>query len=150
MIDKTLELSTLSQQSRGGCWTLGPGHALTLSPRQAGMVHLRRGRLWVTLDGPHRMGGRASGDLVLHPGDSLRLLPGQRAVLEDWPGPGVETSALDWRTTPADAQVTPSPNPWSLAVASSWMNAVAALGLWMGAWGRRITGIPALFRRAEG
>lgn len=135
-------LTTSSQQLRTGCWTLGRGCALTLAPRRAGTLHLRRGRLWVTLDGPHRMGARASGDLVLHAGDRLCLRAGQRAVLEDWSRDGPEAPALDWRPAPADARAALWRVQWQRSVAQPGADAAAALGLLGRALAQLAAGLP--------
>jgi hypothetical protein len=67
-----------------GTWKLAPGRAITLEPREAGVFKVAHGRLWATFDGPH--GGRLneSGDFFLGTGQTMRLQPGQRLVVEAW------------------------------------------------------------------
>lgn len=63
---------------------LVPGCALTIRPRESGVLRIGRGSAWVTLDGPHPVHPRACGDRVLGPGDTLPLARGQRVVIEAW------------------------------------------------------------------
>jgi hypothetical protein len=78
---------TQMQQSAGalpGTWKLVAGRALTLEPREAGVLRIAHGCLWATLDGPHDGPPNDQGDRVIGPGDQLRLQAGQRLVIEPW------------------------------------------------------------------
>ena len=44
-----------------GCWQLGHGRAVSLLPREAGVLRVAHGRVWATLD-------ELTGDHVLHAG----------------------------------------------------------------------------------
>lgn len=78
----TLLLRNGNESARPGCWRLAPAAALTVAPRQAGSLRVTEGRVWATLDGPHRGPANDWGDLVLRSGQALQLRPGQQIVLE--------------------------------------------------------------------
>jgi hypothetical protein len=67
-----------------GTWKLAPGRAITLEPRDVGILKVAHGRLWVTFEGPHRGRLNESGDHFLAVGEQIRLEPGQRLVVEAW------------------------------------------------------------------
>jgi hypothetical protein len=67
-----------------GTWKLVAGRAITLEPRDAGVLKVAHGRLWATFEGPHAGRLNESGDHILAAGEQLRLQPGQRVVLEPW------------------------------------------------------------------
>jgi hypothetical protein len=69
-----------------GTWKLAAGRAVTLEPREPGVLKVAHGQLWVTLEGPHAGRLNESGDHFLGVGDHMRLQPGQRAVVEPWVG----------------------------------------------------------------
>jgi hypothetical protein len=72
---------------------------MTLRPRQPGLLRVRRGRLWVTCDGPHEGALNDQGDHVLGAGDQLRLHAGTRWVIEAWSGD--VPSCFEWDSAPA-------------------------------------------------
>ena len=67
-----------------GTWKLAPGKAITLEPRDSGILKVAHGRLWVTREGPHTGHLNESGDQILGVGEQLQLKPGQRVVVEPW------------------------------------------------------------------
>lgn len=69
-----------------GTWKLAAGRAITLEPRDAGILKIAHGRLWVTLEGPHHGRLNESGDHIMGVGEQMRLRAGQRVVLEPWSG----------------------------------------------------------------
>lgn len=69
-----------------GSWKLAAGRAVTLEPREPGLLKVAHGQLWVTLEGPHHGRLNESGDHFLGVGQQMRLQPGQRAVVESWSG----------------------------------------------------------------
>jgi hypothetical protein len=69
-----------------GTWKLVPGRAITLQPREAGMLRVAHGRVWATLDGPHAGPRNDLGDHVLGAGERLVLRADQRVVIEAWTG----------------------------------------------------------------
>lgn len=66
-----------------GCWKLGAGRALTLHARQAGVLRIAHGRVWVTFNNADDLRVRA-GDYFLSRGESLSLLPGESLVMESF------------------------------------------------------------------
>jgi hypothetical protein len=67
-----------------GTWKLAPGRAITLEPREAGILKVAHGRLWVTFEGPHAGRRNESGDHFMGTGEQVRIAPGQRMVVEAW------------------------------------------------------------------
>jgi hypothetical protein len=70
---------------RRGAWQLAAGQATTLKASAATVLRIRQGRVWITCDATSL---RGSEDLVLAPGESMRLASGQRMVMESWDGYG--------------------------------------------------------------
>ena len=66
---------------RRGAWQIAFGQAMTLRANTASVLKVRQGRLWITLDATAE---RGSEDLVLGPGESLRITRGERLVMEPW------------------------------------------------------------------
>ena len=77
-----LKLQQSAATAVPGCWTLNPGRAMTLQPRQAGVLRVSGGQVWATLDGPHAGPANDWGDLFLVEGEHLDLRRGQRLVIE--------------------------------------------------------------------
>ena len=67
-----------------GTWKLAGGQAITLQPREAGILRVAHGQLWATFDGPHGGPLNDLGDHVVGAGEPLRLRAGQRLVVEAW------------------------------------------------------------------
>lgn len=72
---------SVHRRAAAGCWRLAPGRALSLEPRESGVLHIAQGRVWLT-------GGPSAQDLVLQAGDALAVDVGQHVVLEPWGLPG--------------------------------------------------------------
>ncbi len=70
---------------RRGAWQLGAGEATSLKASEASVLRIRQGRLWITRDATLE---QPSEDLVLGPGESLRVAAGERIVMEPWDGFG--------------------------------------------------------------
>lgn len=70
---------------RRGAWQLAAGQAMSLRAQSDSVLKVRQGRVWVTRDATAQWG---SEDLVLGPGESLRLAKGERLVMEPWDGFG--------------------------------------------------------------
>jgi len=66
---------------RRGAWQLAAGQAMSLRARSPSLLKIRQGRVWVTRDATPHWG---SEDLVLGPGESLKLAKGERVVMEPW------------------------------------------------------------------
>lgn len=60
------------------------GEAVALSSSVPSMLRVATGHVWATLDGPHGGTPDDEGDLVLGPGATLEVQPGNRLVLEAW------------------------------------------------------------------
>lgn len=73
-----------------GCWKLEAHRALSLRPREPGVLEIAQGRAWVTLTGAAQV---LPEDHVLHAGDRLSLRPGQHAVVEAWGPHGAADAA---------------------------------------------------------
>ena len=65
-----------------GTWKLAAGRAITLEPREPGLLKVAHGRLWVTFEGPHAGRLNESGDFFMGSGEQVRIAPGQRMVVE--------------------------------------------------------------------
>lgn len=74
---------------RRGAWQLGAGEATSLRASGASILRIRQGRVWVTRDATTQWG---SEDLVLAPGETLRVEAGERIVMEPWDGQGATYS----------------------------------------------------------
>ena len=85
-----------------GFWKLAAERAVTLNPVETGVLRIAQGHVWVTLDGPHQGPANDWGDLVLHPGEQLRLMPGQHAVVESFGDAVNEPVYFSWE--PANAR----------------------------------------------
>jgi len=76
--------TTLAAASAAHLRRLARGEAVRLSPA-GGELTVVAGRVWLTRDlpaGPGRLD--QSGDVVLQPGQTWRLAPGEHAVIEAW------------------------------------------------------------------
>jgi hypothetical protein len=67
-----------------GTWKLPPGRAVTLSPREPGLLEVVYGEVWATFDGPHEGPLNDLGDHVVRAGDRLWIPAGQHLVVESW------------------------------------------------------------------
>lgn len=67
-----------------GTWKLAAGRAITLQPREDGVLRVAHGRLWATFDGPHGGPLNDLGDHVIDAGGRLGLRAGRRVVVEAW------------------------------------------------------------------
>jgi hypothetical protein len=126
-----------SHQSQGrptGCWMLAAGRALSLRPREAGVLRIAGGAAWITFDGPHDGPANDQGDLLLAPGESLRVAAGRRLVLETH---GTEAVAFQW-------DFAPQPQPQPVPLAQDWAALRQAIGLALGAGGRLAAGLARL------
>ena len=81
---QTLNQSHQSAAAPAGAWKLAKGKAMTLQPREPGLLRVARGGLWATADGPHAGPLNDQGDRFLQAGEQLRLRRGQRVVIEAW------------------------------------------------------------------
>jgi len=97
----------LAGRTAAGCWKLTAGTALSLRPRQRGVLEVAQGRVWLTAGG--------SADHVLLAGERWAVDAGQHVVLEAW--------------SPADAAADPVAFRWDVAAApraaAEWEQGVA-------------------------
>lgn len=84
MASQTPTQSHQSAVSLAGAWKLGGGRAMTLQPREAGVLRVAQGGLWATSDGPHGGPLNDQGDRFLQAGEQLQLRKGERVVIEAW------------------------------------------------------------------
>ena len=84
MAPQTSIQSHQSPAALGGAWKLAGGRAMTLQPREAGVLRVARGGLWATGPGPHPGPLNDQGDRFLQAGEQLQLRRGQRVVIEAW------------------------------------------------------------------
>lgn len=116
-----------------GCWSLMPGTALSLLPREAGVLRIASGRVWATVDGPHAGHGNESGDHFLQAGEVLAVRAGQRLVFEPWGETLRSPVYFDW--TPAVVDLAVPATHWQVAVvqpARDLRHAVLAAGRALG------------------
>ncbi len=116
----TAETGAATQRNPVGCWKIAAGRAVTLHPAATGVLQISHGRVWATLNGPH---ARRAGDLFLAAGESLRLLAGQRVVIEPFGAAGQADAAFDWVSAPASPATR-----WPAAVAQPASDLRLALG----------------------
>lgn len=101
MATQTHTQSHQSAAPLAGTWKLQGGRAMTLQPRESGMLRVARGSLWVTGDGPHAGPLNDQGDRFLQAGEQVRLSRGQRLVIEAWDKQG--PSHFSWDPLPQAA-----------------------------------------------
>lgn len=121
-----------------GAWKLASTRALTLAPRQDGLLRVARGQLWATFDGPHPPLGVRSGDLVVAEGETLFVARGERLVIE--PARRGEDAFFWWDPLP-QARAVPLER-WR-AVVAPWRELRGALAATGAASGRLATALAA-------
>ena len=67
---------SVHRRAAAGCWRLAPGRALSLKPRESGVLRMAQGRVWLT-------GGASAQDQVLQAGKFVNAI-----VLADGVGAG--------------------------------------------------------------
>jgi hypothetical protein len=87
-----------------GFWKLAPERAVTLNPTEAGVLRIAQGQVWATLNGPHHGPANDWGDVVLHGGEQLKLMPGQHVVIEPFGDAVNEPVYFSWEPSSAMAQ----------------------------------------------
>lgn len=101
-----------------GFWKLAPERAVTLNPTEAGVLRVAQGQVWATLDGPHHGPANDWGDVVLHSGEQLQLMPGQHVVVEPFGDAVNEPVYFSWEPSTALVQAVPTAE-------SGWHDALA-------------------------
>ena len=92
-----------SQDTFPGFWKLAAGQALSLQPRQAGLLRAAQGQMWVTLGVAPHGAGNELGDYFLRAGEQLAISLGQKVVLEPFGCAQQQAVFFDW--TPRHAVV---------------------------------------------
>jgi hypothetical protein len=82
MTPQTLTQSHQSATGLAGTWKLAAGRAVTLRPREPGLLRIAHGSVWATGDGPHAGALNDQGDRFLEVGDQLTLRRGETLVIE--------------------------------------------------------------------
>ncbi len=75
-------VSAVSLVRPAGTWRLHPGQAMSLRPKEASLLRIHRGPVWVTLGEPGALSPQASGDRFLHAGESMVVPAGAQLVME--------------------------------------------------------------------
>lgn len=126
---------TPSQQSAGlslpGTWRLEPTRAITLRPREDGVLRISHGCVWVTFDGPHGGPPDDHGDHVVGAGEQVRVGAGRRVVLESFDRDVPAYFSWDFAPQPQPVRVSRQS-----AVSQSWSDLQLALVLGLRAGGR--------------
>lgn len=86
-----------------GDWKLGAGHALALHARQAGVLSIRHGRVWLTFNNAGQDLRVRAGDHFLSRGESLSLSAGESVVLESFGIGQTPSACFSW--DPAQARL---------------------------------------------
>ena len=135
MTSHTLTQSQQSSLRLPGTWRLEPARAVTLRPREDGVLRIAHGGVWVTFDGPHAGPLNDLGDRVLGAGEQLRVRAGRRVVLE--PVDRTAPAYFSW-----DFAMAPEPvREPQLAVAQSWSDLQLAVVLGVRAGGRLVAAV---------
>ena len=130
-----------------GCWKLAPERAVTLNPTEAGVLRIAQGRVWATLDGPHQGPANDWGDVVLHSGEQLQLLPGQQVVVEPFGDAVNEPAYFSWEPSTARSKAVPSVEPsWHGALTRPLANADDGIRMSLRATGRMGSAMRAFLR----
>lgn len=120
-----------------GTWKLAAGRAITLEPREPGTLKVAHGQLWATYDGPHAGPLNDLGDHVIGVGERLRVLRGQRLVVEATNGG--QPAYFSWDPLPQRALA-----PRLARLVQPLADLRLALALGAGAAGRLVTGLAGL------
>lgn len=136
---------TLSQPQQSlssalpGTWKLAAGRAITLQPRESGVLRVAHGQMWATFEGPHGGPPNDQGDHVIGAGGQLRVQPGQRVVVEAWNAKS--PAYFSWDPLPAPVRAAA---PQLAQVLQPLADLRLALVLGVGAVGRLLAGLAGL------
>jgi hypothetical protein len=142
--------SELPAATLSGYCKLEAGHALTLRARQAGVLRITRGRVWLTFDITEKNAAARTGDHFLSRGESLQLAAGESVVMEPYGQGHVPSAYYSWEAAAASRPVASSRSAGS-AESAGWRAGVLqpladlrlALGLALGALERLARGLAA-------
>jgi hypothetical protein len=119
-----------------GSWRLAPGQALSLYPRNDGVLRITRGRAWVTLDVAPSGHGNDAGDHCLLSGEQLVVQAGRHLVFES-----LDTVPVCFEWVPVPAVVPLKATRWEDAVVLPLADLWQAARLAAGALGRLVWGL---------
>ena len=128
-----------------GCWQLMPGQAISLVPREAGVLRIARGRVWAIVDGPHTGHGNESGDHFMQAGQVLAARSGQRLVFESWDQADPSPVYFDWTPTSRAVELPVPVTNWQVAVAQPAQDLRHAMLLAAQALGQLLRGLGSVF-----
>jgi len=84
-----------------GFWKLTTGRALSLQPRQAGILRIAQGHVWATINVKHCGHGNELGDHFLQAGQQISVKAGQHLVFEPLDTHSHEAVYFEWTPAPA-------------------------------------------------
>ncbi len=125
-----------------GYCKLDKGRSMTLQAREASVLRITRGRVWLTFNPALKEPSARLGDHFLSRGESVSLAAGEAVVMESY-GPGDAPSAYySWEPVAASKAVaTLTPTGWRAGVLQPLLDLRLALGLTAGALGRLARGL---------
>ena len=118
-------------RTAAGCWKLTAGTALSLHPRQRGVLEVAQGRVWLTASG--------SADYVLLAGERWVVEAGQHVVLEAWSPAGAASEPVAFRWDVAAAPLAAA--EWEQGVAQPLRDLLQAVADALAAGGRLAAGL---------
>jgi hypothetical protein len=125
-----------------GYCKLDKGRSMTLQAREASVLRITRGRVWLTFNPALKEPSARVGDHFLSRGESVSLAAEEAVVMESY-GPGDAPSAYySWEPVAASNPVTAlTPAAWRAGVLQPLRDLRLALGLTAGALGRLARGL---------
>jgi hypothetical protein len=115
-------------------WTFSSERAVMLGAQSGGFLHVDKGTVWLTLDGPHQGPANDWGDLVLRSGTRIHLTAGQHVVLEPYQRAANEPTGFSWEpdafAADADAPAGPMSAGWR-RTGAMLVRLARALGQWL-------------------
>lgn len=128
--------STHQSGTCAGAWKLPARQAMSLRPREHGVLNVKRGKVWVTVgDGPHSADPSDSGDHVLSAGERITIPARRHVVMEAWKDRDVW---IDWTPLP---EATTARLAAREAVSGPWRELRQAAALATHAFGRLAGGL---------
>ena len=125
-----------------GYCKLDKGGSVTLQAREASVLRITRGRVWLTFNPALKEPSARLGDHFLSRGESVSLAAEEAVVMESY-GPGEAPSAYySWEPVAASNPVAAlTPTAWRAGVLQPLLDLRLALGLTAGALGRLARGL---------
>jgi hypothetical protein len=130
--------SELPAPTLSGYCKLEAGHALTLRARQAGVLRITHGRVWLTFNIAEKGPGARTGDHFLSRGESLQLAAGEAVVMEPYGLGHAPAAYYSWEVAAASRPVIISASD---GVLQPLADLRLALGLALDALGRLARGL---------